>query len=251
MRCPRLLIDHPGLAAGQSLPAPQDRLHYATRVLRLRDGAACRIFDGRGNEFHARLELSGRRDGTFQLGERAAAPTHPPRHIELLQGIARGDHMDLALQKAVELGVSAIRPLLCERSRSAAAHKGLERRRAHWEGVIQAAAEQCGRNELPVLAEPATLEEVVTADGTTLDLVADEAGAPLSRVLERHTPARDSRLRILVGPEGGLTQMEREQAVEGGFRPVRLGPRTLRTETAAICLLGLLQWQLGDLEGDQ
>lgn len=249
MRCPRLLIDHPDLAAGQSLPAPQDRLHYATRVLRLRDGAECRIFDGRGNEFHARLELSGRRDGTFRLGERAAAPTHPARHIQLIQGIARGDHMDLALQKAVELGVSAIQPLLCERSRSAAAHKGLERRQAHWEGVIQAAAEQCGRNELPVLAEPCTPAEVATTDSTTLGLVADEAGTPLSRTLEKHAPPGDGGLRVLVGPEGGLTEMEREQTVQAGFLPVRLGPRTLRTETAAICLLGLLQWRLGDLDG--
>ena len=249
MRCPRLLIDHPDLAAGQSLPAPQDRLHYATRVLRLRDGADCRIFDGRGNEFHARLELSGRRDGTFQLGERAAAPTHPPRHIELLQGIARGDHMDLALQKAVELGVSKIQPLLCERSRSAAAHKGLERRQAHWEGVLQAAAEQCGRNEVPVLGEPRTPESALTAGNGSLDLLADEAGRPLSAVLDANAPCAAAGLRILVGPEGGLTDGERTRARQAGFQPVRLGPRTLRTETAAICLLGLLQWRLGDLDG--
>ncbi|WP_018862619.1 MULTISPECIES: 16S rRNA (uracil(1498)-N(3))-methyltransferase [unclassified Thioalkalivibrio] len=246
MRCPRLLITDTDLAAGQSISASQDRLHYATNVLRLKNGTACRVFDGQGNEFHARLEITGRRSGTLHLGDRAAAPTTPARPIELLQGIARGDHMDLAVQKAVELGVSVIRPVLCERSRSAAAHRGLEKRHAHWAGIIQAAAEQCGRNELPFLAPPAELNEALSTTSPTLDLVADEQGRPLSRILDEATPPHA--VRILIGPEGGLTNDERHDTLKAGFQPVAIGPRTLRTETAAISLLTLVQWKLGDLD---
>ncbi|WP_018863628.1 MULTISPECIES: 16S rRNA (uracil(1498)-N(3))-methyltransferase [Thioalkalivibrio] len=250
MRCPRLLITDTDLAAGQSISAPQDRLHYATNVLRLKNDAACRVFDGQGNEFHARLEITGRRSGTFHLGEHAAAPTTPARPIELLQGIARGDHMDLAVQKAVELGASVIRPVLCARSRSAAAHRGLDKRHAHWTGIIQAAAEQCGRNELPLLAQPVELADALNAAEPALDLMADEDGPPLSVVLgPSGKTGSPQRVRILIGPEGGLTAEERDQAREGGFRPVSIGPRTLRTETAAISLLTLVQWQLGDLDG--
>ncbi|ADC72884.1 protein of unknown function DUF558 [Thioalkalivibrio sp. K90mix] len=250
MRCPRLLINDTDLAAGQSIPASQDRLHYATNVLRLKNDAACRVFDGQGNEFHARLEVTGRRSGTFHLGDRAAAPTTPARPIELLQGIARGDHMDLAVQKAVELGISVIRPVLCERSRSAAAHRGLDKRQAHWAGIIQAAAEQCGRNELPLLVPPATLDEALDASSPGLDLVADEQGPPLSGALDSFGKGGTSgRVRILIGPEGGLTDEERIQARNAGFQAVAMGPRTLRTETAAISLLTLVQWRLGDLDG--
>lgn len=253
MRCPRLLIEDADLAAGLRLPAPEDRLHYATRVLRLKDGAACRVFDGRGNEFDARLETTGRRAGVFHLGERAAEPTTPRFPITLYQGIARGDHMDLALQKAVELGVSRIRPVLCERSRSAGGHKGLDRRRGHWQGVIAAAAEQCGRNELPGLEAVCAPEEIrpgedpETAHGH-LALLADEAGAPLSRIVASSGFGGPASASLLVGPEGGLTDAERALARDAGFLPVRTGPRTLRTETASIALLTLIQWQFGDLE---
>lgn len=256
MRCPRLLIENADLAAGQRLPAPEDRLHYATRVLRLKDGAACRIFDGRGNEYHARLETTGRRAGVFHLGERAADPTTPALAMTLLQGVARGDHMDLALQKAVELGVTRIRPVLCERSRSAGGHKGLERRQEHWLGVIAAAAEQCGRNELPVLEPVLEPTEALAAEGSTPDhadrhlaLLADEHGAPLSQTLSSANPRGQLRsVNVLIGPEGGLTDAERERARERGWQPVRTGPRTLRTETAAMAMLTLVQWTLGDLD---
>ncbi|WP_018937126.1 16S rRNA (uracil(1498)-N(3))-methyltransferase [Thioalkalivibrio sp. ALJ24] len=257
MRCPRLLIENADLAAGQRLPAPEDRLHYATRVLRLKDGAACRVFDGRGNEYHARLETTGRRAGVFHLGERAADATTPALGITLLQGVARGDHMDLALQKAVELGVTRIRPILFERSRSAGGHKGLERRQEHWLGVIAAAAEQCGRNELPVLEQVTEPAEALAAEGSTpgkterhLALLADEQGAALSQILaSAGADARPQSASVLIGPEGGLTDAERELARQQGWQPVRTGPRTLRTETAAIAMLTLVQWALGDLDG--
>ena len=247
MRCPRLLLESEALAAGQSLSAPQDRLHYATTVLRLKSGAPCRVFDGHGNEFAATLELTDRRKGIFHLGERAAAPTHPPFPIHLLQGVARGDHMDLAIQKAVELGVQSIRPVLCERSRSAAAHKGLDKRERHWLGIIQAAAEQCGRNELPRLHAPEPPERALARiDHEALGLLADEGACGLDTHLTGSAPAA---VALYIGPEGGLTPTEREQALAGGFLGVGMGPRTLRTETAAVALITLVQARLGDLAG--
>ena len=248
MRCPRLLLESEALAEGQSLPAPQDRLHYATTVLRLKSGAPCRVFDGLGNEFDATLELSDRRHGTFHLGERAAAPTHPAFPIHLLQGVARGDHMDLAIQKAVELGVQSIRPVLCERSRSAAAHKGLDKRQRHWQGILRAAAEQCGRNELPELFEPAPPETALAGCADGLGLLA-EWGAPGldARLGERHR--LPTSVALYVGPEGGLTPAEAEHARDAGFLGVGMGPRTLRTETAAMALVTLVQSRLGDLRG--
>lgn len=248
MRCPRLLLESEALAAGQSLPAPQDRLHYATTVLRLKSGAPCRVFDGLGNEFEATLELTDRRHGIFHLGERAAAPSHPAFPVHLLQGVARGDHMDLAIQKAVELGVQSIRPVLCERSRSAAAHKGLEKRQRHWQGILRAAAEQCGRNELPELLEPAPPATALAACPRALGLLAEEGAPGLEARLteQRHPPAA---VAVLVGPEGGLTPAEHEQARDSGFLGVGMGPRTLRTETAAMALITLVQARLGDLRG--
>ena len=248
MRCPRLLLESEALAAGQSLPAPQDRLHYATTVLRLKSGAPCRVFDGLGNEFDATLELTDRRYGTFHLGERAAAPTHPAFPIHLLQGVARGDHMDLAIQKAVELGVQSIRPVLCERSRSAAAHKGLEKRQRHWQGILQAAVEQCGRNELPALHQPALPAAALAECPDSLGLLAEEGAPGLDdRLVARgHPPGA---VALYIGPEGGLTPAEREQARAGGFLGVGMGPRTLRTETAAMALITLVQARLGDLRG--
>ncbi|WP_018865947.1 MULTISPECIES: 16S rRNA (uracil(1498)-N(3))-methyltransferase [unclassified Thioalkalivibrio] len=247
MRCPRLLLESEALAAGRSLPAPQDRLHYATTVLRLKSGAPCRVFDGLGNEFEATLELNGRRDGTFHLGERAAPPTHPAFPIHLLQGIARGDHMDLAIQKAVELGVQSIRPVLCERSRSAAAHKGLDKRQRHWHGILRAAAEQCGRNELPQLQEPAPPDTVLSGWHDTLALLAEEGAPGLDARLDGRS--RPAAVALFVGPEGGLTPAEIALAQDRGFLGVGMGPRTLRTETAAMALLTLVQARLGDLQG--
>lgn len=248
MRCPRLLLESEALAAGQSLPAPQDRLHYATTVLRLKSGAHCRVFDGLGNEFDATLELTDRRHGTFHLGDRAAAPTHPVFPIHLLQGVARGDHMDLAIQKAVELGAQSIRPVLCERSRSAAAHKGLEKRQRHWQGILQAAAEQCGRNELPALHQPAPPAAALAECPDSLGLLADEGAPGLDERLVAHGHPPGA-VALYVGPEGGLTPAEREQARAGGFLGVGMGPRTLRTETAAMALITLVQARLGDLRG--
>ena len=247
MRCPRLLVEQP-LREDQHLELPPEVLRHAVSVLRLRDGAECRVFDGRGSEHQATLELAGRRSGFVRLGPVAASPTTPRRPLRLLQGVARGEHMDLAIQKAVELGVSEIWPVLTVRSRSGAAHRGLDNRLRHWQGVLRAAVEQCGRNELPGLEPPRDFESALAALPTgDLRVLADAAGE--SPGTWRATIAIDpgTSVTLLVGPEGGLEPDERNLAYAAGFRGLAMGPRVLRTETATIAGLTILQTLYGDL----
>jgi 16S rRNA (uracil1498-N3)-methyltransferase len=245
MRVPRLLVETP-LVPDTRCPLPPEVLQHCVTVLRLRDGAACRVFDGQGAEHHATLELAGRRAAFLHVGAIAAAPTTPRLRLRLLQGIARGEHMDLAVQKAVELGVAEIWPVLCARSLSGGAHRGLDRRWQHWQGILRAAAEQCGRNELPLLAPARALREALDALPPGARAVADATGQPLAA-----WPARlehpDAGITLLVGPEGGLEAGELTAAGEFGFEGLQLGPRVLRTETAALVGLAALQLRYGDL----
>jgi 16S rRNA (uracil1498-N3)-methyltransferase len=247
MRVPRLLIEST-LETGRNLELPADTLRHAVSVLRLRDGAACRVFDGAGREHHAVLALSGRRTGRVRIGPVAAEPTTPARTIRLLQGIARGDHMDLAIQKAVELGVTEIWPVLSTRSLSGGGHRRVDSRFRHWEAVLRAATEQCGRNELPRLDPPRDLAEALDAmilQG--LRAVADPAGDPPETWRSSHPDPGSDPITLLVGPEGGLEAGEIALAKAAGFRGLRLGPRTLRTETASIVGITVLQMLYGDL----
>ncbi|MFO8006081.1 16S rRNA (uracil(1498)-N(3))-methyltransferase [Thioalkalivibrio sp.] len=247
MRSPRLLIEAE-LATGSRLELTPETLRHAVSVLRLRDGAACRVFNGRGAEYHATLSLAGRRSGAAVLTGVAAAPTNPALPLRLLQGIARGDHMDLAVQKAVELGVTEIWPILCQRSLSGAGHRRLDNRLQHWQGVLRAAAEQCGRNELPRLDPPRDLAAALTdLPQPGLRVVADPDGAPPALWRSLRPQADPGTLSLLVGPEGGLEATETAQARSAGFLGLRLGPRVLRTETASIVGLTALQMLYGDL----
>jgi 16S rRNA (uracil1498-N3)-methyltransferase len=247
MRVPRLLIESE-LVAGTTLELAPEALRHAVSVLRLRDGAACRVFDGAGHEHHAVLALGGRRAGSVEIGTVAAEPTTPVRPIRLLQGIARGDHMDLAIQKAVELGVSEIWPVLSARSLSGGGHRRVDTRHRHWEGVLRAATEQCGRNELAQLGPPRDLPgalEALPREG--LWAVADPAGDPPEIWRGAYPDPGEASVTLLVGPEGGLEPGEIALAKAAGFRGLRLGPRVLRTETASIVGLAVLQMLFGDL----
>ncbi|MGM0812345.1 16S rRNA (uracil(1498)-N(3))-methyltransferase [Thioalkalivibrio sp.] len=247
MRVPRLLVESE-LATGRVVDLPAGTLRHAVSVLRLRDGAACRVFDGAGREHAAVLSVSGRRAGSVRIGQVAAAPTTPARPIRLLQGIARGGHMDLAIQKAVELGVAEIWPVLSARSRSGGGHRRVENRYRHWLGVLRAATEQCGRNELARLEPPRELPEALEALPTRgLRALADPAGDPPEVWRGVQTDSGNDPVAFLVGPEGGLGPEEIALARGAGFRGLRLGPRTLRTETASVAGLAVLQTLFGDL----
>ena len=244
MRVPRLY--HPGpLHDGAELRLNRDQATHVERVLRLSSGDAVKLFDGDGNEHNGRLMSIARNAVVVAVGAAISARPESRLRACLLQGICRGPRMDLVIQKATELGVARIAPVSCERSVVRLDAQRGERRLAHWRGVAVAAAEQCGRARLPMIDPPARLDEAIAG-------LTDGVRILLSPAAERglgSLPDAVSDISLLIGPEGGLTDAERAAAGEQGFEEYALGPRILRTETAALTALALVQFLRGDLDG--
>jgi len=222
---------------------------HITRVLRVRPGEDLIVFDGKGGEYEARVE-SLRKDSAFvAVGAHRAVERESPLAITLAQGISRGERMDLVVQKATELGVRHIVPLLTGRSVVRLDRGQADAKRRHWRAIAVAACEQCGRNQVPEVAVPEGLDRFF-ANASTLSASTLSGSARI--VLSPHGKTRVRDLKpgtgvvLLIGPEGGLSEAELETSVRVGFEPVRLGPRILRTETAAIAALAVIQQQLGD-----
>ncbi|OWT61840.1 16S rRNA (uracil(1498)-N(3))-methyltransferase [Candidimonas nitroreducens] len=231
-----------GLAAGQTIELPQALAHHALRVLRLRDGAAIALFDGRGGEYPATLHATGK-GASALLGAHDAREAELAGEITLLQGIAAGDKMDWIIEKAVELGVRRLVPVAARRSVLQLSGARLEKRRQHWERVAQSASEQCGRNRLMQIAAPAGLADCLRGlDESGLALFCHpEAPQSLAQALRPGT----RRLALLVGPEGGWAEDELELARGHGLQAVRHGARVLRTETAGLALVAAASALLG------
>ncbi|ABA56656.1 16S rRNA (uracil(1498)-N(3))-methyltransferase [Nitrosococcus oceani] len=243
MRVPRVYFPL-SLSIGSSVSLDERALQYVIRVLRLRLGAQLRLFDGRGAEYQAVLETIEKRAVKVRILERIEHHVESPLHIILGQGISRGERMDYALQKAVELGVSRIIPLLTERSAVNLSAERAEKRLRHWQGVIISACEQCGRNYIPPVDTPRPLADFLRDDHRGLAVLLD----PRSRRPLKALPLPlDNRLIVLIGPEGGLNKGEAKQAQQADFIGVCLGPRILRTETATVAALTALQLLWGDL----
>lgn len=240
----RLYTDLP-LEAGRELRLGRDPARYLGRVLRLRSGARITVFDGAGNAFEASISALGRDDVRLTLGQRVEGSVESPVHVRLVQGVSRGDRMDFLVQKATELGVGCIRPVLTECSVVRLDAARAEKRRRHWQKVAIAACEQCGRNRLPSILEPIDLEDHLSAAATagTRILLSPTA----SQRLRDLPPPADGGIELLVGPEGGLTAEERQAAVNAGYLCASMGPRILRSETAGIAALALLQGLWGDM----
>jgi 16S rRNA (uracil1498-N3)-methyltransferase len=212
-------------------------------VLRLAAGDAVIAFDGVGHEYAARIDRISKSGLTLIVGEPHAVDRESPLEVVLAQGISGGDRMDYTVQKAVELGVHAIQPLTAERSVVRLDRDRAAKRVAHWQAVAVSACEQCGRNRVPQVLPVATLATWlggVPAAAARITLTPD-AAARLA-ALERPRGA----IILLAGPEGGLSPREHESAIATGFTAVRLGPRVLRTETAAVAALAAMQTLWGD-----
>jgi len=247
MRLTRVYVDMP-LAPQSSVPLPAGAARHLARVLRLKAGDALRVFNGRGGEFDATIESVARDVLTVQVGARHAIERESPLSITLLQGIARGEKMDWILQKATELGVSAFVPLTTARSTVRLDAKGGTAKQQHWQAVVISACEQCERNTVPTVSVPESLAQALEAPLAGLNFIltpAAEATA-VSALLQEPGVAR-APIRLLVGPEGGFDAQEIAFAVQKGFRPWRLGPRVLRTETAGLAAVTALQMLAGDL----
>lgn len=244
MRVPRLYLDAD--LATDAVVDLDDRAHrHAVQVLRLRAGDAVVLFNGRGGEFIARLTDVERRGARASIESFDPREPESPLHVTLAQGVAKGDHMDYSLQKAVELGVSRIEPVVTERTVGRWEARRAGNKLEHWRGIVVSACEQSGRTRLPELAEPVQLRDwlVRSRDGV-LPLVLDPGA---DRPLRGLDAPIHRRITVLIGPEGGLSDHEIEAASATGFIRVRLGKRVLRTETAATAALAAVQLLWGDL----
>lgn len=231
-------------AAGSQAELPE-RVVRHIQVLRLNAGDALTLFDGSGREAPAVLLSLGRRSALCRVDAPVETDRESPLHITLIQAVSAGERMDFTLQKSVELGVAAIQPVLGGRSVVRLSGERADKRQARWQEIAVSACEQCGRNRVPqvlsLLDLPAALDAL--ADPAALRLLASpHQAAPLSSFRQPES----CRLQLMVGPEGGWTPQEEALARERGFAAFTLGPRILRTETAALAAISALQTLWGD-----
>lgn len=243
---PRTRLHLEGRYSGGSVVAlDADRARYLSRVLRLQAGDTISIFDGSGNEYRAEIIGLGKSAARLKVGESVDTQTESQLRVHLVQGVSRGQRMDFVVQKATELGVKRITPVLTEYGAVKLDSKRARKRRDHWQGVAASACEQCGRVRLPLIDTPVSLRDWFAARPASVDreyILRPGADTPL---LEGGEPA--TKVCLLIGPEGGFSDHEYDDARLVGFEAVSLGPRILRTETAAVAALALLQSRWGDL----
>jgi 16S rRNA (uracil1498-N3)-methyltransferase len=228
-------------AGGVSL-LPEDTAHHAVHVLRLRPGDEVVLFNGRGGEYAARIAAVDRLRVSVDVLEHRRLERESPLAVTLVQGVSSGEKMDFTVQKAAELGVAALQPVIAARSVGRLAGERAELKRAHWRRVAIAACEQCGRNRIPEVLPVLPLTQFCAAaasDGARLLL------SPLAQ-LGLRSAKLDGTVVLAAGPEAGFTAEEEAMLADAGFLPVRLGPRVLRTETAALAALAALNVLAGD-----
>ena len=242
MSVPRLFVNAP-LCVGRSFRLPESGHRHLYKVLRARPGSEVRLFNGEGGEYEARV--GNKTDGMVEITAYHPIEREAPLTIHLLQCLISGRQMDYAVQKSVELGAASITPIIATRSQNhghrAAASEYLQHRRRHWQGVVIASCEQCGRNVVPPVAEPIRLDAFFDGDG--LSGFCPVVGAS-ARLTGQAAPAGD--ISLLIGPEGGLTGDEQSLAERAGLVPVGLGDRVLRAETVAPAMLAACQSLWGD-----
>lgn len=238
----RVYVESP-VAAGKRVVVEGSAANHIARVLRLRSGDALTVFDGSGGEFGARIEEFRKEAVVVTVEEHRPLDRESPLPLTLIQGISRGERMDWVIQKATELGASRIVPVFTKRSVVRLDEKQAQRKLQHWRAIAVAACEQCGRNRIPDLAAPLDFFDALHLDSTPTRLLLSPTGDL------RIDDLKDvgTGITVLIGPEGGLEDIEQESAIAAGFQAVRLGPRILRTETAAIAALTIIQRYFGDL----
>ena len=238
MRLSRFFIDA-SLSLGEH-ELPEAQAHYISRVLRMAEGDAVQLFDGSGQEFLGNLLEVGKKRVSVSLDQAFDGQPRSSLPIHLGQGLSRGERMDWAIQKATELGVDEISPIISERCEVRLKDERADKRLLHWRQIAVSACEQCGRSTVPVIHPPQLLADWLAGTEASLKLVLHPVAEPLTN---HPAPAT---LAFLIGPEGGLSDAEVEQAQRSGFHAARLGPRVLRTETAPVVALAVAQQLWGD-----
>ncbi|PSF07098.1 16S rRNA (uracil(1498)-N(3))-methyltransferase [Marinobacter fuscus] len=242
MRIPRIHTHSP-LATGRQCQLDENAANHVGRVLRMQAGQSLVLFNGDGHDYNAVITEAGKKQVLVEVTEASANNTESPLNIVLAQTLSKGDRMDYAVQKAVEMGVTRIVPLTTERCDVKLKGDREDKRLRHWQQVAISAAEQCGRARVPDILPIMTLEEWLDhASDYDLRLVLHHRTEHSLNTLNK--PAS---VALMIGPEGGLTADEITQAEARGFLPVALGPRVLRTETAPVAAIALCQWLWGDI----
>lgn len=240
MRVPRIHT-YQTINSNAELELPETQSHYLGKVLRMQAGRELVLFNGEGGEFAAQITEVHKKSVIVQVGEFTMDNRESPLQLELAIGVSRGERMDWVLQKATELGVSKITPLITERTEVKLGGERADKKVDHWQQILVSTCEQCQRNLLPVLNEPMKLDGWLAQCDAELKFVLhhrDSKGLP-----QEQKPAS---VALLIGPEGGLSEEEIEQARVQGFAPLTLGPRVLRTETAPLAAISLVQYLWGD-----
>lgn len=239
---PRFYCPQP-LAAGANIELDESIARHL-QVLRMNPGDALTLFNGQGGQYHARVAALGKKSASAEVVAFEAVEAELPYRITLAQGLPEGSKMDWIIEKAVELGVAAIAPLAAQRSVVRLSGERAEKRQAHWQGVIEAASEQCGRNRLASLAPVADVGRWLAqpAAGTRI-LLSPRATMSLSGWARAHS-AQD--VTVMIGPEGGFSPQEEEAALAAGALALSMGQRVLRTETAGLAALATLAAHWGE-----
>lgn len=241
MRIPRI-FSPVALAAGQTVALDDNAAQHVGRVLRMQAEQALELFNGDGHDYPATIAAVGKREVTVTLGEPRVNGSESPLKLVLGQTLSKGDRMDYAIQKSVEMGVTTIVPLVSERCDVRLKGDREDKRLRHWQGVAVSAAEQCGRAVVPDITPVMTLAQWFDyTQNTPVRLVLHHRS---SQSLE--TLPHPDEVALLIGPEGGLSPDEIAAAEARGFLPTTLGARVLRTETAPVAAIALCQWLWGD-----
>lgn len=239
MFIPRLYINMP-LMAQQELQLDKDKTHYLTNVIRAQNNEPLIVFNGQGGEYAANLKLN-KKSACLSINEFIDINRESKIDFHLGQGILRGDKMDLVIQKATELGVAAITPLLIHHAKVKLDKDREVKRVLHWQQIAISACEQSGRTKLPIINTPQTLEEWTNTPFEGLSIVFDAKGTKSLKIIPSTSP-----IRIATGPESGWIHSEIEKLTQAGFSVYHLGNRILRAETASIVALSALHALIGD-----
>ncbi|MDV6315596.1 16S rRNA (uracil(1498)-N(3))-methyltransferase [Idiomarina sp. HP20-50] len=242
MRVPRIYHPDP-INLKTETELSSDAFQHLIKVLRLNVGDNIVLFNGDGHNYDASITSIQKKSAHFIATSYQVNNSESPIRVHLAQVISRGDRMDFVLQKSVELGATEITPLFSERCGVKLSGDRLEKKQQQWQKIVQSACEQCGRSVVPPVKPAQQLNDFVQSPFEGLKLTLDPtATKPLSSFNDA-----DKGIQLLIGPEGGFSEAEVHAAEQHGFKPMRLGPRILRTETAALSALTAVQYQFGDL----
>jgi 16S rRNA (uracil1498-N3)-methyltransferase len=242
MQIPRIFYPET-LVTDTQIALSQDAANHVANVLRLKEGHPIVLFNGDGNEYSGHLDSVKKREVIAFVDAKLSLSVESPLSIHLGQGVSKGDRMDVVLQKSVELGVSEITPIISERCVVKLSPERWQKKQTQWQKIIISACEQSGRNIIPKLNSVTSIQDWIKQSTTQLRLTLD----PKSRYKMNQLDYQHQGFRLLIGPEGGLSEKEMYYAEESGYQSVSMGPRILRTETAALTSLAILQSRFGDI----